>query len=218
MSCQLLIIYLGGTALVWSCTNYLLIVISNKTSRAEACLELRERIGRWHHLLKVCSLPITCSFPVDKSFSFSVPGMVAWWHRVVFGNRGFRYFYFTSHHHHPLFRFLLPLQLILASVPLHVTTMFIISQHFPSSIISLITTEIIKYNNNNNDEVVRFVCFPVGIVTPFGLWSSTQLRVSLLGGGDGTRKEWGRGRSSSCWRPCCHHTLHSDKLWPPFQH
>ena len=154
MSCQLLIIYLGGTASVWSCTSYLFVAISNKTSRAEVCLELREEISRCHHLLKLCSLPITYSFPVDKSFSFSVPGMVAWWRRVFCGNTGFRYCYFTSQHHYPLLRFLLPPQLIPAPVPLHVTTVFIISQHFPSGIISLVTAKTIKYNNNNNKKAL----------------------------------------------------------------
>lgn len=148
MCCQLLIIHLGGTASVWLCTSYLLIAISNKTSRAEACLELREGI---------CSLPITCSFPVDKSFSFSVPGMVAWLHRVFFGNTGFGYCYFISQHHHPLLRFFLPPELIPAPVPLHVTTAFVISQNFPSSIISLVTAETIKYNNNKKALLGLFV-------------------------------------------------------------
>lgn len=41
MSCQVLIIHLDGTASFWICTSCLLIVISNKTSRAETCLEFR---------------------------------------------------------------------------------------------------------------------------------------------------------------------------------
>lgn len=89
------------------------------------------------------SLPITCSFPVDKSFSFYVPGMVPWWHRVFFGDTGFRYCSFTSRHH-PFLPFLLPPKLIPAPVPLHVTAVFI-SQHLPSSIISLLIAETVKY-------------------------------------------------------------------------
>lgn len=77
MSCQLNNNIPGRTASVWICTSHFLIAISNKTSRAEVCLESREGISTCHHLLNLCSLPITCSLSVDKSFSVSVPGMVA---------------------------------------------------------------------------------------------------------------------------------------------
>lgn len=97
-------------------------------------------ISRCHHLSKLCSLPVTCSFPVDKLFSFSVPGMVAWWHSLLCWYC-FRHCYFNSQHHYPLLLFLLLPQFIPTPAPLHVTTVFIISQHFPGS---LVTAETIR--------------------------------------------------------------------------
>lgn len=165
MSCQLLIIYLDGQPPA----RFLLVTFSLwfHASRAEPCLELREEISRSHHILKYLKIllsPNNSHFSCGQIFSFSVPGNVAWWHRVLFGNSSFRYCYFTSHHH-SLLCFLFPPQLIPAPLTLHVTTVLIISQYFASRIVPLVTVEIMKQYKNNKKSCVGFVCFSVGSYT-----------------------------------------------------